>query len=619
MHLNRLKIRRFRSCEDVTVPLRKDLTVLVGENNGGKSNVVDAIRLLTAPLNGRRERYPEEEDFRRGASPANFEVVGEYVGLSDTLKGLLITAVPDPIKDSAILGFRFETPTTALPRGRTIQWAGKFDAAEPERGSTDLVRHVYLPALRDAHQALGSGSGTRVMALLRHFIPKGDERAFVDAVRRGSERPGLLNTMNKDIGSSLGALTGGVRPQQARLDFAEESLLDVARALRFKLADAGFALDDIRASGLGYSNLLYMATVAVELAKSRESDLTLFLVEEPEAHLHPQLQMLVLEFLLEQARESQASPLNPGQPEGRIQVIVTTHSPNLTAWVSPKHLVVLRSRRSQVSPGPPTPSTPTPEGTGPPEADQASKTGPLAAAPSSSEPSTTVQTVAIAVARLEMDDGTLEKIGRYLDVTRSAMLFGSSALLVEGIAESLLLPVLARTLVLASDRAALHRFKGTVLVPIEGVDFNPYVEVLLRSYNGARIADRVVVITDRDPTMARDRKASLEQLAIDVGAAGALFVYTNTYTLEHELMLTGNEDLLKRAFLTVHPKSQANWKTYIEDVALTDRPLALLKLIRAQKTPKGELMQEIVARIEAGETFQVPTYLRQALKKVAEP
>ena len=49
MHLGGLTISRFRSCDNVTVSLRPDLTVLVGENNGGKSNVVDAIRLHTFP------------------------------------------------------------------------------------------------------------------------------------------------------------------------------------------------------------------------------------------------------------------------------------------------------------------------------------------------------------------------------------------------------------------------------------------------------------------------------------------------------------------------------------------------------------------------------------------
>lgn len=626
MHLNSLTIRRFRSCDAVTITFRSDLTVLVGENNGGKSNVIDAIRLLTLPLNGRRDRYPEDEDLRQSASPATFELFGEYANLSDTMKGLLISAVPDPTKDSAFFGLRYELRSASAPRGRTMQWAGKFETAEPESSSTDLIRHVYLPALRDAHQALGSGSGTRVMALFRHFLPKADEGAFIDAVRRDAQRPPLLETINTEIETSLGALTGGVRPQHARLDFAEESLLDVARALRFRLADAGFALDDIRASGLGYSNLLYIATVAVELAKAREADLTLFLVEEPEAHLHPQLQMLVLEFLLEKARESQAAPPVPGQPEGRIQVIVSTHSPNLTAWVSPKHLVVLRSERTIE--GDDTagvmPSSPGPEPTRPQPAVAATPSSAPARTVSAGIPAPTVpvrrvKTVAIPIAHLAIDDKTLEKISRYLDVTRSAMLFGSRALLVEGIAESLLLPVFARCLLFAADRDSLLRFKGAVLVAIDGVDFLPYVEVLLRPYKEARVADRVVVVTDADPSVEGNRKGDLEAFATGVGARHCLDVFTNTHTLEHELLLAGNEAVVKAAFLSLHRRSGDDWTKLIEGVAPEDRPNAFLRLLDTKKTRKGDLAQAIAERVEAGDPFQVPGYLRSAIERIAAP
>lgn len=621
MHLNSLTLRSFRSCDAVTIRFRSDLTVLVGENNGGKSNVIDALRLLTLPLNGRRDRYPEDEDIRQGASPPSFELHGEYADLSDTMKGLLIAAVPDPTKDCAYFGLRYETRSASAPRGRTTQWAGKFEAAEPEPGSTDLVRHVYLPALRDAHQALGSGSGARVMALFRHFLPKADESAFIDAVRRDAQRPPLLETINTEIKTSLGALTGGVRPQHARLDFAEESLLDVARALRFRLADAGFTLDDIRASGLGYSNLLYIATVAVELAKAREADLTLFLVEEPEAHLHPQLQMLALEFLLEKARESQAAALVPGQPEGRIQVIVSTHSPNLTAWVSPKHLVVLRSERTVegvdapgVAPAPPGPQ---------PEHSQlaADETAPAGAAgiPAPTAPARRVRTIAIPIAHIGVDDKTLEKISRYLDVTRSAMLFGSRVLLVEGIAESLLLPVFARRQILATDRDALLRFKATVLVAIDGVDFLPYLEVLLRPYRQARVADRVVVVTDADPSVEGNRKGDLEAFAKGVGAAHCLDVLTNTRTLEHELLLAGNEAVMKAAFLSIHTRSGDDWANLIEGVAAEARPGALLRLLETKRTRKGDLAQAVAARVEAGDPFQVPGYLRQAIERIAAP
>src|ERR1017187_7723413 len=108
MYLHELNISRFRSCKNTRVRFQKELTVLVGENNGGKSNIIDAIRLLTTPLNGRRDRYAEDTDLRHKVDPSNFEIVGEYGDLSDTLKGLLITAVPDPTQNTAIFGCRYE-------------------------------------------------------------------------------------------------------------------------------------------------------------------------------------------------------------------------------------------------------------------------------------------------------------------------------------------------------------------------------------------------------------------------------------------------------------------------------------------------------------------------------
>lgn len=566
----------------MTVSLRPDLTVLVGENNGGKSNVVDAIRLLTLPLSGRRELYPEDEDVRRYATVPNFEIEGTFRQLGDTLKGLLISAVPDPTQDEAIFGYRYESRSERAPRGKASFWAGRFDTNEPEAGSTDLIRHVYLPPLRDAHQALGSGSGTRVMALLRHYLPKDQETDFLADVRRADNRPDILGIMNTEIGTALGMLTNGVRPQTAALDFGAETLLNVARDLRFRLADTGLVPEDIRASGLGYSNLLYMATVVVELTKAKEADLTIFLVEEPEAYLHPQLQVLVLEFLLEQARQSAARAIEAGKPEGRIQVIVTTHSPNLTACVSPLHLVVMRSQ------------------------------------PREENGIAVSESVSVPIAELGLKPKTLDKISRYLDVTRSALLFGNRAILVEGIAEALLLPVLAQKLVLAGDASAWHRFKGTVIVPIEGVDFRPYVEVLLRPHGDARIADRLIVITDADPTVLGNRKLNLENLAATHGVPQALTVLTNQHTLEHEIFEAGNEAFLKSVFIRMHRNSSCDWINQIESVAAQDRPTAFLKLIEAKKTRKGDLAQAIASRIAAGEPFVVPAYLAEAIRGAAQ-
>lgn len=262
---------------------------------------------------------------------------------------------------------------------------------------------------------------------------------------------------------------------------------------------------------------------------------------------------------------------------------MTTHSPNLTAWVSPLHLVVMRSRRCD-------------------------ENGVAVS-----------ESVSVPIAELGLKPKILDKINRYLDVTRSALLFGNRAILVEGIAEALLLPVLAQKIVLVDDADGWLRFKGTVIVPIEGVDFRPYVEVLLRPVGGARIADRLIVVTDADPTVLGNRKVDLENLAATHGAPQALTVLTNQHTLEHEIFGAGNEAFLKSVFLRLHRNSRQDWTDRIEGVAAQERPEAFLKLIETKKTRKGDLAQAIASRIVAGEPFSVPDYLANAIRGAAQP
>ncbi len=542
MYLKTLTLSNFRSFEQTDIPLCNDLTILVGENNGGKSNAIDAIRLLTAPLGGRRELYCETTDIRFGGTKRQFEIIGRFEELSPPQQGRLISAASDYAITGCVFGLRYDESGGRFPV-RPVLWGGHLQGT-PEPGCHEMVRHVYLPPLRDAKRALASGNPTRIYALLNHFLDGGDPEALAQALRRSASAE-ILGQVGGAVEVGLSALTAGVRRQAASLGFAnDEKLIDIARDLRFKLADHGIEPEDLRYSGHGYANLLYMATIAVELERVSDADLTLFLVEEPEAHLHPQLQAAVLGFLEEQAEKSRQPRLGHEGPAGQLQIIVATHSPNLSAWVESKKLVFFRSFL--------------PEASEPIE-------GPVtteAAAPRARRVTRCISLAAIDLSLIER-----RKIDRYLDVTKSAFLFGGRVLLAEGIAEALLLPVIAKKLVLKDEPEKLRLFRSAVFVPIDGVDFEPYAKLLLAPIDEVRIADRLVVLTDGDGGDLDEgetlpgalRKASLEAVAARLGAVGLIEVVINDYSLETELVRAGNGALLKTVYLKLHPRSEAKW------------------------------------------------------------
>jgi putative ATP-dependent endonuclease of the OLD family len=616
MYLNKLKLKAFRSFDQGEVTFQRDLTVFAGENNGGKSNAIDALRLLTTPISGRREIYCEQSDVRVGNEGGVFEIESHYAELSPAQQGRLISAAADPSLESAIFGLRFDAKK-AHTNARPGLWAGQHGNA-PEPGCHEMIRHVYLPPLRDARRALASGNPTRIMALLSHFL---EGKSPDEIAKELSRQPGhaILSRVDTAIERGLTALTAGSRLQVAALGFSsDEALVDIARDLRFKLADHGVAPEDLRYSGHGYANLLYMATIAVELEKIQTADLTLFLVEEPEAHLHPQLQAAVLCFLQEQAEKSAKPKADPYGPAGQLQVVVATHSPNLSAWVPNEKIVVFKGIVPAMPPAPASSSaTPTVEAgaaTGA-TADSENET------PQASALAPHLRRVSrcIPLASVAIDEVSRRKVDRYLDVTKAALLFGGRVLLIEGIAEALLLPVIAKKHALKDDAEKFRIFRSAVFVPIEGVDFEPYVKLLLTPFQEIRIADRLVILTDGDDGVGEDddtphpgaqRKATLDSLGATLGASDACRVIINEYSLEPELVRAGNANLLRDVYLTLHPNSQQKWDAAIAKSG-KEQAQAIQKIFKT--TRKGDFAQILAKKIEDGADFTVPGYIKNAI------
>ena len=145
VYLEQIDIEDFRSIATASVHLNRDLTVLVGENSSGKSNFIEAIRLLTEPLDGRRTRFLSREDLFRRPEATMVTLRASYSGSTEDLA---------PYHHAIALGaanatftLTYTPPPPTVLRGRTDWIAGNgADPSDPTPRARERIRHVYLPA-----------------------------------------------------------------------------------------------------------------------------------------------------------------------------------------------------------------------------------------------------------------------------------------------------------------------------------------------------------------------------------------------------------------------------------------------------------------------------------------
>ena len=323
---------------------------------------------------------------------------------------------------------------------------------------------IYAP-LRDAERAMSAGRGSRLSQVLQHTKEVNDFGVDFDVA---SGPPGDLSTLSVlGIGDLTSALLNGHQGIRSasnnlnqkylkRLSFAGAMLEgnisvsdlkgDATARFRALLEKLDLTLRDSTAPtsppnrGLGSNNILFMACELLLLASESEG-FPLLLVEEPEAHLHPQRQLRLIQFLNDKVGEKRTD----GQ---KIQIIITTHSPNLASAIELDNLVLIHERRAY----------------------------PLAR----------------NFTRLESSDYGF--LARFLDVTKSNLFFARGVLIVEGDAENILLPTIARLL----QRDLTEH--GVSIVNVGGVGLRRFARIFQRkeTEQDGEIKIPVACITDLD-------------------------------------------------------------------------------------------------------------------------
>src|ERR1043166_9868346 len=268
-------------------------------------------------------------------------------------------------------------------------WGGETEGGSLPSTTYDHLTAVYLQPLRDPESGLKPSRNSQVAKLLDRVTNESERAEFVTIAQQANKQIRQLKPIESardDINKQMLAIAGEELSQRTELIFTDPTFHRIIANLQPEIEGLPFSLN-----GLGYNNLIFTSATLGTLRRSPQFSFRSILVEEPEAHLHPQLQVLLLRHFVKVASPEEAN---------KVQVIASSHSPILASQAPVDSIVSVHERGGKVS--------------------------------------------AVSVCSIDMDAELKKKLQRSLDATRGELFFARRILMVEGIAEALLLPVLTK-------------------------------------------------------------------------------------------------------------------------------------------------------------------------------
>lgn len=429
MYISELTIENFRCFGEgdkkLVLPLGEGLTALVGENDNGKTAVIDALRFA---LGTRDQEYVrvEDHDFHlppgAGEPRKEIRIRCKFEGLTPQDKGAFaefLTYTEVEGHADTVLYLNWTARHRAGNRGTRrfvvveVRSGKAGDGPALDVEARNLLRATYLRPLRDAERALAAGRGSRLSQILQYTKEVQDCGTDYDSTNDPNPDPATLSVLGVgDYASALLEDRDGIKAARKRLNedylkqlsFNGDNLTghigvstSGAKEVRLRQLLEKLELELINESaqgqakrGLGSNNLLFMACELLLLG-SETADFPLLLIEEPEAHLHPQRQLRLMQFLQNQAGIARTD----GQ---KIQIIVTTHSSNLASTIPLDNLAIIQG----------------------------------------------AQAYPLREGWTELEQSDYRFLERFLDVTKANLFFARGVVIVEGDGENILLPALAR-------------------------------------------------------------------------------------------------------------------------------------------------------------------------------
>ena len=502
MYISKIQIINFRNFKEKEIEFNDGVNVIIGHNNAGKTNLLKALSLV---IDNQGSKRLEVDDFNKNLPLSDIKINPPKISISLTIKKGKDEEPDDLVTISnwltkldssyeALLTYQFFLPgkkiedykfsmasldagdSKAMDKAWKILkhefiryyvykiWGGNIvnqAIADPE--SLQKFDFQFLDAIRDVERDMLTGRNTLLREVFDFFM---DYEIKIDKLKTPEDKhseikarkiefskkaDNLIVDLSKRIQAGKIEILSYAKKTGASFNRAtpnfEGSFSEVEMYSVIKLIveyETGIKIPATH-NGLGYNNLIFMSLLLAKMQVSADADyldvnakvFTTLTIEEPEAHLHPAMQYKFLKFLTENKKEKKVR-----------QIFVTTHSTHITSAVSLDEIICLHNENGETIVGYP--------------------------------------------GKVFPDTKSKMYVQRFLDATKSDMLFAQKVLFVEGIAEQLLCSIFANYLNQSLED------NHVAVINVGGRYFDHFLH-LFDNKKPYTVPKKIVCITDRDP------------------------------------------------------------------------------------------------------------------------
>ena len=327
MQLQRVHIKGFRNFNDTEITFQKK-TLILGANDVGKTNLIYALRLLFDKTINERDLELSDSDYNAYSKTDYIEITAYFCDITEEC---LLSAFSGAIKDGK-LAIRY----TNQKEGTYRFFSGYDDSVLSEMPTRQYIKRLNMQYV-DTNRDLLSFLKRERINMLQIARERLSEEQLASDERKIEEIQESLNTINREIGA-LNYISTSLA--EVNRELGELSVHNEDQTVRFVAgeSDAGKLLDNLILSystgdnplsigGDGRNNQIFLATwIAKQHIQESTDHVTIYAIEEPEAHLHPHQQRKLSEYICGSFDR---------------QILVTTHSPNIASRFEPSCLVRL--------------------------------------------------------------------------------------------------------------------------------------------------------------------------------------------------------------------------------------------------------------------------------------